>query len=62
MSILTMTRHVSSVSVLYLTFYSEAHCDSHVLYNDNIPNGAARHDAEKEQRMAKCDSSANLLQ
>ena len=45
-----------------MTFYSEAHCDSHVLCNDNIPNGAARHDAEKEQRMAKCDSSANLLQ
>ena len=45
-----------------MTFYSEAHCDSHVLYNDNIPNGAARHDAEKEQRMANCDCRANLLQ
>ena len=50
MRILTMTRHVSSVSALYLmTFYSEAHCDSHVLDNDNILNGAARHDAQKSK-------------
>ena len=42
--------------------FTQKHIVTVMCFDDNIPNGAARHDAEKEQRMAKCDSSANLLQ